>query len=287
MPKPKGDCFMFTKVQDKAACQIVQGQRVKSGHRSGNDGIIIAIHGKQSPSTIGKLGGFMNYGGSAYFDVAFPDHISRRVPESVVRDWDIYESIATADEILDAIAQANAQQELAKLQEQVKAERHELERQEFRKDPKYAHLVKVGERERCSGGKLVAVNIRTELKRHFPKVKFRVTSDYNSVNVKWENGPSPAKVKEITDKYQLGNFDGMQDMYVSSDEDSFNKVFGGCKYVFETREVSIENKRKAFKEQYPNGITIDGQTYLEYVDNNKDYHTFAWMYRTWSEKDFA
>lgn len=44
--------------------------------------------------------------------------------------------------------------------------------------------------------------IRTKLKSNFPGFKFSVTSDYNSIRIRWADGPAPKKIQEITNKYK-------------------------------------------------------------------------------------
>lgn len=90
-----------------------------------------------------------------------------------------------------------------------------------------------------SGGVFVAKNIRIELKRHFPEISFGVTSSYSSVNVTWTDGPSTRKVKAIIDKYEDHVTDISGD-FRDYDPSLFNRVFGGCNYVFENRDISKE-----------------------------------------------
>lgn len=83
--------------------------------------------------------------------------------------------------------------------------------------------------------------IRAELKKALPKTKFRVRSNNyaggDSVYVRWTDGPTRSTVKEITDKYQYGHFDGMIDLYEYS-----NNIEGlpQVKYVLEQRDISDE-----------------------------------------------
>lgn len=92
-----------------------------------------------------------------------------------------------------------------------------------------------------SGYVIAAKNIRIELKKHFPKVKFSVTSKSysmgNSVSVGWTDGPKTKEVEKIIDKYQYGSFDGMTDCYNYS-HNVWDKVFGGSKYVMASRSLS-------------------------------------------------
>lgn len=62
-----------------------------------------------------------------------------------------------------------------------------------------------------------AKDIKAELKKVFPSVKFRIRSSSfsggNSVDVNWDLGPTTKQVDAITKKYQHGYFDGMDDSY--------------------------------------------------------------------------
>lgn len=88
-----------------------------------------------------------------------------------------------------------------------------------------------------------AAAIRKDLKKHFPTVKFSVTSEGfsmgDAVRVSWVNGCTENQVKEIISKYQYGHFDGMQDMYISS-----NRIEGlpQTKYLSTTRTISDDIK---------------------------------------------
>lgn len=91
-------------------------------------------------------------------------------------------------------------------------------------------------------GRITATkNIRKELKKAFPNIKFSVTSDCfsggDSIDIRWENGPTLDSVRKITSKYQEGSFDGMRDLYEYSNS-KFNDVFGGAKYVMEHRKIT-------------------------------------------------
>ena len=57
-----------------------------------------------------------------------------------------------------------------------------------------------------------ATLIRHQLRIEFPQTKFSVTSDNNSINISWTDGPSDRAVEDITKNYQFGGFDGMIDM---------------------------------------------------------------------------
>jgi len=64
-----------------------------------------------------------------------------------------------------------------------------------------------------------AANIKTELSKEFPGVKFKCKSEsYSggcSVRVFWTDGPKVEDVEPIANAYKEGNFNGMIDMYES------------------------------------------------------------------------
>lgn len=91
----------------------------------------------------------------------------------------------------------------------------------------------------------VGANIRMELKAAFPGVKFSVRGESysggNSVRVDWVSGPTYKDVKAITDKYEAGSFDSMQDLYEydsSAASAAVSTVLGQVKYVFCRRELT-------------------------------------------------
>jgi len=96
-----------------------------------------------------------------------------------------------------------------------------------------------------NGAVQVTTNIRRELKKAFPGVKFSVTKrSCNTVTVKWTDGVTEERVKTITDKYRDSYFDGMQDLSVSCCS-SFNAVYGGVGFVFTERKYSDKMKEMA------------------------------------------
>lgn len=90
--------------------------------------------------------------------------------------------------------------------------------------------------------KLGAANIRAELKRAFPGIKFSVRSDSfsggDSIDISWELGPTSAEVEAITAKYQEGHFNGMEDIYEDDRNNVWPDLFGGAKYVMTHRSES-------------------------------------------------
>ncbi len=91
-------------------------------------------------------------------------------------------------------------------------------------------------------------NIKTELKKVFPRIKFSVRCPhYGTVDIDWNDGPTCKQVEEISDKYAAGNFNGMEDIYEYNDN-LFGKVFGDAKYIFTNRHESPELNIKAAAE---------------------------------------
>jgi hypothetical protein len=95
------------------------------------------------------------------------------------------------------------------------------------------------------GAAAAAKAIKAELKKAFPTVKFSVKSkNYsggNSISIHWFNGPTVGQVERISGKYQVGSFDGMNDLYsyeptlIVDSADGQLKELGGAKYVFASR----------------------------------------------------
>jgi hypothetical protein len=225
------------------------GQRVHSILYGGRDGIISAINGEQSPESIRSLGGgCVVIGGRANIDVVFEEYVSRGIPECIVRgvQWRIDNVIETPEKIREAIKQANAatdaKKEAARLEEIKKADlRASL-------PSKYPYLTPINKT--MSSHALGAKNLRIELKRAFPAVKFSVRSDSysggSSIDVSWTDGPLTDEVKTISDKYQECDFDGMDDS-THYRHTAWPEVFGGAKYVMEQRHESAELTLKVAK----------------------------------------
>lgn len=118
--------------------------------------------------------------------------------------------------------------------------------------------------------------IKAELKAAFPYVKFSVTSDSfsmgNSVDIRWTDGPTSAEVDVITDKYQYGHFDGMNDMYESSNR---RDDIPQAKYVSTHRQRSEE----ADKLQ-----EIIKQDFAGWIDSDYGHNSATnILYRVWNK----
>lgn len=111
---------------------IKVGQRVYCGLYGGRNGVVVRIHGQQSPETVKSIGGVMVTGGMATFDVIFDDGSeSEHVPESIIRyvQWIIYDSVADTDQVIDAVqfAKQTAEQRVRDKAEADQASQRQLE----------------------------------------------------------------------------------------------------------------------------------------------------------------
>jgi hypothetical protein len=85
---------------------------------------------------------------------------------------------------------------------------------------------------------LCAKAIKKELTAAFPFIKFSVTSDNfsmgDAVRIHYTDGVKIEKITSITDKYQYGSFDGMQDLYENTNSRSD---------IPQAKYVQVERKR--------------------------------------------
>ena len=116
---------------------------------------------------------------------------------------------------------------------------------------KYPHLETEGNSKK-TGRVLAASNIRRQLKRKFPDVKFSVKSEsYSggcSVDVSWTDGPTSDQIAEILNPYQYGNFDGMTDCYNHNENNNWGETFGDAMYVHGHRHLSGETIKTVAKD---------------------------------------
>lgn len=236
---------MFTAI-DKTTAIVQVGQYVSSILYDRGMGIVVAIHGEQRPESVRQLGGGVGViGGRASFDVVFEGgQQSIQLPEGILRgvQWQIYGEVASAQDIAQAVANAEAKRI-------ADAKAADEERQAFaaaveaiKSAPEYAHLEQLdGGR---YGGKACAGNVRKDLKKHFPGVKFSVRSDATEVRVRWTDGPLEKDVEAIVDRYKAGHFDGMTDCY-NYTRSAFTEVFGSVRWTWATRDSSDDLIRAA------------------------------------------
>ena len=112
----------------------------------------------------------------------------------------------------------------------------------------YSYLPNRGEHQRVAK---VAANLRVELKRKFPGVKFSVRSKEFSggddINVEWCDGPTTEIVHLVTAKYENHVTDISGD-YRDYEPGAFNEVFGGTKYLFCQRHMSDATEATLYAE---------------------------------------
>jgi hypothetical protein len=236
-PKPNPD------LASAVIRKVIVGQRIHCILYGGMAGIVYEIVGEQKPETISKLGGAGVMGGHADFKIVFTGeraHLST-VPESIVLgscQWRIEDGIAAAAEINTALVAAEAKR---------KADEAEQFRKTNERVEKRAALPKLYPWLKAADGKvsthaLGAANLKTELQREFSRVRFSVKSESyaggDAIRVRWEFGPTTDEVAKFTDKYREGDFDGMTDSYDYNHDNVWPDVFGGAKYVTESRYFS-------------------------------------------------
>ncbi len=113
-----------------------------------------------------------------------------------------------------------------------------------------------------------AKEVKAELKKAFPTVKFNVSSKVysggSSIDIDWSFGPSIKEVKEISDRRQYGNFDGMTDSYnytgagLEVTENGLKEV-ASAKYVFENRNTKYLNSEYKLRADILNIYSQIGQ----------------------------
>ena len=146
---------------------------------------------------------------------------------------------------LREIGRRNAADE--KAAQELAAQKRAAEVQRLRRE--YAYLPNKGEYIRVAK---VAQNLRVELKRKMPGVKFSVTSKTFSggddITVTWCDGPTLDEVRRIADKYQHSHADAETGDYWDYDPSAFTEVFGGTKFMNCERHMSAETAATLYAE---------------------------------------
>lgn len=163
-------------------------------------------------------------------------------------------------EIADAIALAE--------EEAIRLENERLENERKDKETKEKLLKEYDFLERAEPydyGKIAAKNLRTLLKKKFPKQKFSVAKSGGAYYVKWTDGVAMTEVEKVTKMFSGGYFDGMTDMWQDV-KNLFGELFGTIDYCFEQREISDELRDRVFKEYTTeNNFNLEDETTLECV----------------------
>lgn len=177
------------------------------------------------------------------FDIVFDDAtLIKGVAEPIIRSvqWKVLDEVETSvyiGKMLRKAAELEAERERA---EEEAATAREKQLEELRQE--YGSWLKIAEN-RHSSTAFAAANMRKQLKRAFPGVKFSVRSESfsggDAIRVSWTNGPTKTQVEEITDRYEKGRFDSQEEIY-NYRNSPFTDLFGGAKYVSCSREIETD-----------------------------------------------
>lgn len=139
-------------------------------------------------------------------------------------------------------AEREAEHKRLDVQRQAKADQHAAEVRDTSAELQARYPWAVPASDKLSEHARASKNLKIELARAFPGIRFRVRSSSfsmgDSVDVGWELGPTSAEVEAITGKYQYGHFDGMEDIYRhdhSADSAAVARILGQSKYVMAQR----------------------------------------------------
>lgn len=178
------------------------------------------------------------------------------------------ETQLVSDEVIaKSLKRANALTELAQKVKERKAKEKEETRARLIVD--YSYL----ERNEKNDHNIVGKNIRTELKRNFPGVKFSVRFDSFSggdeFSICWEDGPTKEQVDLVVSKYQNHHSDFTGD-YWDYDPSEFNNLFGGVSYVSTDRTIT-EKAIEAMRKKYPD-LTEENKTTYHFEEERAGFY---------------
>jgi hypothetical protein len=150
--------------------------------------------------------------------------------------------ILNAEEIAAFLTKAEAQKQA----DEAAAEVARVEKARADAEERTTLLSSFSYLERATGSKksshaLASSNLKKLLAREFPGVVFSVSSDSfsmgNSVDCRWEDGPTHDEVDKFADRFQNCDFDGSDDS-THYRHTIWPELFGGAKYVNCHRETS-------------------------------------------------
>lgn len=180
------------------------------------------------------------------------------------------ETQIVSDEVIaKSLERAHALTRLAQQEKERKAKEKEETRKRLATE--YAYL----ERNEKDDHNIVGKNIRTELKRNFPGVKFSVRYDSfsggDAFDIRWEDGPTSDQVDPIVNKY--GNMH--PDAYSQGDywdcvPSVFNELFGGVGYVNIDRTIT-EKAIEAMRKKYPD-LTEENKTTYHFEEERAGFY---------------
>lgn len=212
-------------------------------------------------------------GGSNRFDTLDTEHC-RPISEKlgIGTYWDDIEPDFrfSAEEIEQAIHEAEAQQERDRIEAERAAEESRLQCERYRKE--YSYLTE------CTryDVKTASNNIRLVLKHKFPKQKFSVTTrNYDTIYIRWTDGPTSGQVKSAVGRFEGKSFDGMTD-YEDMVTSDFITVFGCVGYMFFDREMSDTARDSIMQEL--NARFERSYAYNDYcIERLRDFETVVFM----------
>ncbi len=235
---------------------LVVGQVLETG-RYGR-AVIARIHDRSQEDSVIELVGSSAIvsaivsAGNAAFDLVYYNGVrSKFVPECIIRGglpWIVHSEVISQVE-LDRLNKAADDKEHQDAEDKARADAaFTVAKNSIQEAPEYKHLKKMADNKGKSEAVIVSGNIRSDLKKAFPGVKFSVKkSSLANIWITWTDGPTKEDVGNITAKYEHGNFNGMEDIYEYSST-PFNSVYGGIDYVSTNREVSDQLIEKAIIE---------------------------------------
>jgi Large polyvalent protein associated domain 29 len=114
-------------------------------------------------------------------------------------------------------------------------------------------------------------NLRLELPRAFPDIRFSVNSTYNSVRIAWYSGPSRVEVEAVTAKYQNPYSDSRDqvdhDIYESSPYGGAIKtVFGRIEHLIYERDNRTKEEAEEWMRQYLDEAIRERRNHLAKLD---------------------
>ncbi|EIY4766804.1 methyltransferase [Vibrio cholerae] len=243
--------------------EITRGTRVYTSLYNHGFGVVVALDEACNMGNCRAVGGGIATTGGGYLEIVYENGHRSHYPESLLRGG--LQCGVVADQLPASEKEIAQLVEFADKTEREAKEKQNRETNQFnarvealKTDPTYAHLT-----QGARGQKEVAINLRAELKKHWPGHKFSVRGDrggYSScIRVSWTDGPTKQQVEEILDRYQGGSFNGMTDCY-DHESTPFTTVFGSVDYLFFERDKSeelIEQAISKVKEEHPNADSAE------------------------------
>lgn len=164
--------------------------------------------------------------------------------------------------------------------EEQRAEAVQRYKSSFDRTEAYKAEAKIRNKGKSSSHAAASAAIKAELTAAFPNIKFSCKSDSfsggDSVHVSWTDGPTVRQVTEISRKYQYGHFDGMTDMYESTNR---RDDIPQSKYVSESRHKSEQIQSLLTQPEFTD-------TFTEEEKNDYRYSPEQILYRVWAQTSF-